>query len=113
MVSLLGGFIPPTHSIAKGNPVKHRAQLEDGGDGARWAAEVDINPGCRVEKSSRQFQTADGRVVTLTAMVVTPGSWLVKVGDRLKVDGDDRLVEHIDEQVWWNGTVMHRECWTA
>lgn len=113
MVSLLGEFIPPTHTVEKGNAVKHSAQLADGGDGAQWAAEADIDPGCRVEKTSKQIQTADGRVVTLTAMVVTPGSWLVRVGDRLKVDGDDRRVEKIDELAWFDGTVMHRECWTA
>lgn len=114
MVMLLGGFIPATHTIEKGNPVKHLAQLDDAGDGAQWAAPLDIGePGCRVEKSSRQYLNAEGRVVTLTAMVVTPGSWLVKVGDRLVVDGDDRRVEKIDELVWLNGTVMHRECWTA
>lgn len=112
-MSLLGGFIPATHSVEKGNAVKHRAQLEDGGDGARWADEAHIDPGCRVEKASKQIQTADGRVVTLTAMVVTPGSWLVRVGDRLAVDGDDRRVEKIDELVWLDGSVMHRECWTA
>ncbi len=114
MVMLLGGFIPATHTVEKGNPVKHRAQLDDAGDGAQWAAAVDIGaPGCRVEKSSRQYQTADGRVVTLMAMVVSPAVPVVKVGDRLVVDGDDRRVEKIDELVWLDGTVMHRECWTA
>jgi len=113
-VSLLGGFIPSTHTVAKGNPVGHRAQLPDGGDGAQWVDPADIGGvGCRVEKSSKQYRTADGRVVTLTALVVTPATPEVRVGDRLVVDGDDRRVEKVDELVWLSGTVMHRECWTA
>ena len=106
MVSLLGGLIPGPHTVG------HRAQLADAGDGARWADPVTL-AGCRVEKTSRQIQTADGRVVTLTAMVFTPALPEVKVGDRLVVDGDERRVEHVDELVWVDGSVMHREVWTA
>lgn len=106
MVSLLGGLIPAPHTVG------HRAQLEDAGDGARWAAAVDV-AGCRVERSSRQYQNPDGRVVTLTAMVVTPALPEVRVGDRLVVNSDERRVEKVDELVWLNGDVMHRECWTA
>jgi hypothetical protein len=114
VVSLLGGLIPATHTVRKGNPVGHRPQLGDAGDGARWGAPVDIgDPGCRVEKTSRQYQNADGRVVTLTALVVTPAVPEVHVGDRLVVDGNERRVEKVDELVWLNGSVMHRECWTA
>lgn len=106
MVSLLGGLIPAPHTVG------HRAQLADAGDGARWAAAVDLQ-GCRVERSSRQYQNPDGRVVTLTAMVWTPALPEVKVGDRLVVNGDERRVEKVDELVWVDGSVMHRECWTA
>jgi hypothetical protein len=112
VVSLLGGFVPYTHTTEKGNPVKRLAQLEDGGDGARWAAAVDVEPGCRVEKVSKRIQTDDGRVVVLTAFITWPGSVPCAPGDKVMVDGDERLVEVVDELVFLDGTVMHREVWT-
>ncbi|SER95143.1 hypothetical protein SAMN05216188_11848 [Lentzea xinjiangensis] len=112
MVSLLGGFIPPTHTVEKGNPVQHLAQLDDGGDGARWAAAVDVEPGCRVDKVSKRVQLADGRVVVLNLCIFWPGSRPCAPGDKVVVDGAERLVEMVDELAWWNGAVMHREVWT-
>ncbi|GLZ34894.1 hypothetical protein Lesp02_70810 [Lentzea sp. NBRC 105346] len=106
VMKLLGALIPAPHTV------KHRAQLDDAGDGARWASAVDV-AGCRIERSSRQYQNADGRVVTLTAMVWMPAMPEVKVGDRLVLDGNERRVEKIDELVDLEGNVMHREVWTA
>lgn len=106
MVSLLGGLIPASHTV------QHRAQLEDQGDGARWAAPVDV-PGCRVEKTTRQFENRQGRVVTLQALVVMPALPEVRAGDLLVVDGDERPVEHLDVPVWLDGTAMHQEVWTS
>ncbi|MDT7789761.1 MAG: hypothetical protein QOF58_8180 [Pseudonocardiales bacterium] len=109
---LLGTFVPPTHTVEKGNPVQHLAQLEDGGDGARWAEPVDVEPGCRVEKVSKRIQTDDGRVVVLTALITWPGTVACAPGDKVMVDGSTRLVEVVDELVWFDGTVMLREVWT-
>lgn len=112
MVSLLGGFVPYTHTVEKGNAVQHLAQLEDAGDGARWADAVDVEPGCRVEKVSKRVQLDDGRVVVLTAFIAWPGSRPCAPGDKVSVDGAERLVEVVDELAWFDGTVMHREVWT-
>ncbi len=106
MVSLLGSLIPAPHTVG------HRAQLPDGGDGQQWATAVDV-PGCRVEQTSKQYQNADGRVVTLTALVIMPAVPEVQPGDRLVVNGNDRRVEKVDAPVWLNGTVMQHEVWTA
>lgn len=113
MVSLLGGFIPYTHTVEKGNPVKHRAQLPDGGDGRQWAQPVDVEPGARVEKVSRQYQARDGRVVTLKATVWLPGSWNPQVGDLLVIDGEERPIEVVDTPVWLDGTPMQHEIGTS
>lgn len=106
MLSLLGGLVPAPHTV------KHRAQLEDGGDGPRWADPVEVK-GCRIEPSSRQHQTDDGRVVTLTALVWMPAKPVVEPGDRLIVDGDERLVERVEAPVSLDGQRMHHEVWTT
>lgn len=106
MVSLLGGLIPAPHTV------QHRAQVPDAADGPMWAAPVTVS-GCRVERTSRQYQTPQGRVVTLTALVVMPAVPEVQVGDKLVVDGDERLVERMDVPVWLSGTAMHQEVWTT
>lgn len=106
MVSLLGGLIPGP------NTVNHRAQLPDSGDGPAWAQPVPVS-GCRVERVSKQVQTADGRVVLLRALVWTPAVPEIQAGDRLVIDGDERRVEQVDVPTWLNGDTMHHEVWTT
>ncbi|ACU35586.1 hypothetical protein [Actinosynnema mirum] len=106
MVSLLGGLVPAPSTV------QHRAALLDDGDGARWAAPVDV-PGCRVETVSKRAEVVGGRVVTLAALVWMPALPEVNVGDLLVVDGQERPVEVVDAPVWLSGQRMHHEVWTT
>lgn len=108
MVNLLG-LIGGPHSVW------YRAPLPDGADGDRWADAVEVE-GCRVERTSKQWQTPEGRVVTLTAFVVAPASPLIEVGGRLSLDGAEgpwRRVEASGGPVWTTGALMHQEVSTT
>lgn len=108
MVSLLG-LIGGPHTVW------YRAPLPDGADGEEWAAAVAV-PGCRVERETKQHQTPDGRVVTLTALVIAPATPEIEVGGRLSLDGADgpwRRVEMSGGPVWLSGELMHQEVRTT
>jgi hypothetical protein len=106
VVSLLGGLIPAPHTIG------HRAALPDSSDGPVWAATVAV-AGCRHEPSSKQYQTADGRVVVLSGFTIMPSLPEVHPGDRLVIDGDEHTVERVDAPIWLSGQIMHHEVWTT
>lgn len=105
--SLLGGLIKGTSTL------EYRAPLEDGGDGRQFAEAVDV-PGCRWEPASKQYENAQGRVVTLTRHAVMPAAPEVHVGGLVKFeDGEERPVEKLAAPVWFNGQRMHQEVWTS
>ncbi|GAB2964479.1 hypothetical protein [Saccharothrix stipae] len=105
MLNLLG-LIGGPHTVG------HRSQLEDVGDGARWAVAVDVT-GCRREPTSKTVQLMDGRVVTLTDLVIMPALPEVRPGDRLVLDGQERPVEKVECPVSLSGEVMHREVYVS
>ena len=102
LLSLIGG----PHTVG------HRAQLADVGDGVRWATAVDVT-GCRREPTSKTVQLMDGRVVTLTDLVIMPASPEVRPGDRLVLEGKERPVEKVECPVWLSGDVMHQEVYVS
>jgi hypothetical protein len=108
VVSLLGALIPAPHTVS------HRGQLPDDGEGARWADAVEVT-GCRVEVASKRTETPEGRVVTLTAMILMPAKPHVESGDKLDLgDGKgERVVHRVQAPVWLNGERMHHEVWVA
>ncbi|PXY20314.1 hypothetical protein [Prauserella endophytica] len=104
MVSLLGTIIPTA------DPVWFRRQIPDGPDGPTFG-EAMSGYG-RWERTSRQIQTPEGRVVLLTGTVYVPAAWEPKVGDQLAQGGgapDWRRVEMVETLTWFDGTVMHHE----
>lgn len=104
MVSLLGTLVPTPDAV------QLRRYLGDGPDGPRWGEPVGGYG--RWEQSTRQLQTPDGRVVTVTAVVFLPAAWEPQVGDEVARGGgaaDWRRVETVDTLTWFDGTVMHHE----
>jgi hypothetical protein len=105
LLALIGG----PHSVW------YRAPLPDDGEGERWADPVEVT-GCRVERETKQHQALDGRVVTLTALVIAPAAPVIEVGGRMSLDGDDgpwRRVEVSGGPVWIDGELMHQEVRTT
>lgn len=106
-MSLLGALVPASSTV------QHRPQLEDGGDGPRWAEDLVDVEHCRVELVSKRVQLDNGRVVVLSACIFWPGAVECRVGDKVVLKGTERLVQVVDELAWFDGTVMHREVWTT
>ncbi|OZM73975.1 hypothetical protein CFN78_06720 [Amycolatopsis antarctica] len=87
-----------------------RRYLEDGGDGPGYGPALRIE--VRWEKTSRQIQTAEGRVVTVTGMIYAPAVVAPAVGDQFAEDPDTpdwRTIVQVDSPAWVDGTVMHHE----
>lgn len=109
MVSLLG-FTGTPHKVL------HERYLGDDGEGRpKHAPRVEVDG--RVEVVSRRVQLDTGRVVTLSALVIVPGTLTVAPQDRvtytapgLQGSGVPHKVELVDTPVWLDGAPMHHEC---